>query len=575
MEILHRELKFEGRADETKRTIAAALSSDEPIERSFGFEILSHERGAVDLSRAQPALPLLFNHDPDQPIGSATNVRIEGGKLRADLRFAKTLKGEEIFRLVSDNHISGVSIGYSINKMDQTGERSGMPIYTATKWCIYETSVAPIPADHQGAGIGRSLNFNSGVTMETQNTRIDPAMQGRVLASERERVNELLAAGEQYAKHGGRELAQRAVLEGHDQTWLSAAIMERMTTNPSPSSTDLGLTGSDTKQYSILRAIRAIAENRPQDAGFELECDRTLKKKLGQEHRRGLLVPSDIQRRDLSAGAATAGGYLVGTKNMSFIELLRNASRVQELGATMMPGLTGNVTIPKQSAGATAYWVTEGAAITESQQTFGQLSLVPKTVGALTEITRQLLLQSDPSAEMLVMNDLSKIVALAVDLAAINGSGAAGQPTGVLQTAGIGSVAGASLGWAGVLNFQEDVSSANGLSKTCAYLTTPAVASLMAQRQRFTSTDSPLWAGNLLDGQMAGFRAAATNQVPASTMIFGDWSSLIIGEWSVLELLVNPFGPNFNAGNVLVRAMWSVDIGVRHSGAFSVATSIT
>jgi HK97 family phage major capsid protein len=184
------------------------------------------------------------------------------------------------------------------------------------------------------------------------------------------------------------------------------------------------------------------------------------------------------------------------------------------------------------------------------------------------------MLQSNPSADMLVMNDLAKVIALAIDQAGINGSGASGQPTGIITTAGIGSVTGTSLGYAGILEFQSDVASSNALAANCAYLTTPAVAALLAQRSRFTNTDTPLWLGNLLDGNVSGYRASSTMQMPAANMLFGDFSQVVIGSWSGIEIALNPYA-NFTAAITGVRAIATVDVGVRIPGAFSLATSIT
>ena len=239
--------------------------------------------------------------------------------------------------------------------------------------------------------------------------------------------------------------------------------------------------------------------------------------------------------------------------------------------------LAGEITIPKQTGANTAYWLsTESTAITEGNLTLGQLPLTPKNVGAYQEISRQLLLQSSPAVDTLVMNDLAKVVALAIDAAAISGSGTSGQPTGITNTAGIGSVVGTSLGWPGIVEFQTDVAGSNALinSATIGYVTTPLVAGALKQRQRFTSTDSPLWEGGLHDGMMAGCKAMSSAQMAAGTMLFGDWSQLVIGEWGVLEIAVNPF-TNFQAGIVGVRAIQTVDVGIRVPGAFSLATSIT
>jgi HK97 family phage major capsid protein len=280
-------------------------------------------------------------------------------------------------------------------------------------------------------------------------------------------------------------------------------------------------------------------------------------------------------RRDLTVATANAGGYAVGTSNQGFIELLRNSTIVFALGARRLGGLTDNVTIPRQSSGATAYWLsTEATAVTEAQLVLGQVSLTPKTVGAYTEISRLLTLQSNPDMENLVMADLAAQVGIDIDAKAINGSGSSGQPTGLLNTSGVGSVTGTSIAYAGIIEFMTDVFGNNALSQSSAFAGTGVVAGLLKQRVKFSSTASPLWEGRLEDGQVDGYRAMASNQVPSGTLIFGDWAQMIVAEWGVLEIAINP-AANFQAGIIGVRAMASIDIGVRVPGAFSIATSVT
>lgn len=342
----------------------------------------------------------------------------------------------------------------------------------------------------------------------------------------------------------------------------------------------MGLSGAETQRYSVLRAIRAMVDRDWSKAGFEREVHQAICQRAGLAEGKngGFYLPYEVQTRDMTAGTDSAGGYLVATDNLggNFIELLRNRTVVGKSGATFLSGLVGDVTVPKQTAGGTAYWLTnEATAITESNQTLGQLALTPKNVGAYTEISRQLMMQSSPSADQMVMNDLAKVLAIAIDAAALEGSGSSGQPTGISATSGIGAVTGTSLAYAGVLEFQTDVAGANALSSNCAYVTTPAVAALLSQRfTNATYGSNALWQGNILDGTVAGFKALSTLQVTAASMIFGDFSQVIIGEWGMLELALNPYA-NFAAAISGIRAIQSVDIGIRYAGAFSRATSIT
>jgi HK97 family phage major capsid protein len=368
-------------------------------------------------------------------------------------------------------------------------------------------------------------------------------------------------------------------------------LEERGRTNPQPASR-LGLTRPEAQRFSLGRAIVACRDGDWKNAPFELECSREVAKKLGRlMEPTNFFIPFEVMerpidqgvreylaslgRRDLTVATAGAGGFLVGTENIGFIEMLRNRSVAFRMGARRLSGLQGSVTVPRQSAAATAVWLAnEASTLTESQQTFVQMALAPKNVGAYTEISRQLLLQSSPGAEGIVTDDLAQVTATAVDLGVLEGSGASGQPTGISNTAGIGAVTGTTIAYAGILEFQTDVAAANVMPARGGYATTPAVAALLMQRQRFTSTDTPLWRGNVWNGEVSGFPAMSSNQLTAASMIFGDWQEVVVGEWGVLEVEVNPYA-NFQAGIIGVRAIYSMDVGVRRPFAFSRATSIT
>ena len=369
-------------------------------------------------------------------------------------------------------------------------------------------------------------------------------------------------------------------------------LEERGKSNPQPASR-LGLTGGETQRFSLSRAVVAAATNDWKLAGFELECSRAVAQKLGKvADERKFFVPFEVMerpldqqvrqyleglgRRDLTVATAGAGGFLVGTENIGFIEMLRNRSVAFRMGVRRLSGLQGSVTVPRQSAAATAVWLAnEASTITESQQTFVQMALSPKNVGAYTEISRQLLLQSSPGAEGIVTDDLAQVVATAVDLAVLEGSGSGGQPTGISATSGVGSVTGTSLAAGGVLEFQTDVASANVTPMRPGYVSTPAVAGLLMVRPELPTTGTTrLWTGNIWDGAMFGMPAMTSNQLTAASMIFGDWQETVVGEWGVLEVEVNPYA-NFVAGIIGVRAIYSMDVGVRRPFAFSRATSIT
>jgi len=350
---------------------------------------------------------------------------------------------------------------------------------------------------------------------------------------------------------------------------------------------ELGLSQDETKRFSIFRGINAILTGDWKHAGLEYEAHKEILKRTNDQNlsAKAFYVPYEIQTRQMPmraqrapldlAGGGANGGYLVDTVNQSFIELMRNSSVLLLAGCTRMSGLIGNVTIPRQVGAASAFWLADDATnITETEQTFGQLAMSPHNVGAYTTISRQLMIQSSPSAEGIVMSDLAKVTALAIDKAGINGLGSGGQPLGIINATSVAAISGTTTNYPTLVQFQAALAGANLLAQGCTYVGPPATAGLLMGRNRFANTDTPLWVGNMLTGQVAGFGAFSSNQMPAASLLFGDFSQVILAEWGVLAIEVNPYAV-FQAGIIGVRALTSVDVGVRYGAAFGYAATVT
>jgi HK97 family phage major capsid protein len=572
--------------NEESRSIELAFSSEAPVERSWGIEILGHAENEMDRGWiGGGTAPLLMDHNPREQVGVVESVTLgEDRMARAVVRFGRSARAEEVMRDVADGIRTNVSVGYELLDIREEPAKKGEPqTYRAVLWRPLEVSLVSIPAD-MTVGVGREAPASVLPQPKTQETGMDPEVKEAPAAraidegAEARRQKEIMDLA---LLANVREQGVDAVLKGESLESFRGKVLLARQGEAKPlgvAPAQLDMTPKEVARYSVFKAMRAAAENDWSEAGLELEAHRELAKRFNEKRgKRSFFVPLDIQKRDLSAVTASAGGRLVATDNMSFIEILRARSVAMRMGATSMSGLVGNVTIPTQSGAATAAWLAnETTAVSESDQTFGQMALSPKNVAAYTEISRQLMMQSSPSAEMIVMNDLAAVVALAVDNAAINGSGASGQPTGIVNTGSIGSVTGTTLAYSGVLEFQTDVLTANALVNpaSAGYVATPAVAAVLSGRSRFTNTDTPLWQGNLLDGTVAGFRAMSSTQIAAGRMLFGDFSQLVIAEWGALELDVNPYA-NFAAGITGVRAFYTVDIGVRYAASFSYSTAIT
>jgi HK97 family phage major capsid protein len=592
--------------DEAARTVQLAFASETPYERYWGIEILDCTSTAMRLGRLSTGGPLLCDHNTTDQIGVIESVQIGADRVaRAVVRFGRSDRAEEVFRDVVDGIRRNVSVGYQIHAatlIEAAGdpaEQNSADTYRVTDWEPYEVSIVAVPAD-ASVGIGRAAEASPVIQISSPPSFIKestvttaapevvalatPALTSQdvrnQVALERKSMQEILALGDTHERFGGRKLAAEAIEKCEGIDTLRSHIMNAMTAAQTTQATNLDLSKGDQKRFSVFKAIRALTDKSWKGAEFERECHDAILKRTGLQEavHGGFYMPLDVQKRDLTVGTPTAGGNMVATnlEPSNFIDLLRARSVLAQLGATMLPGLVGNVAVPKLTGAAIAYWLAnEATAINESQPTIGQLALAPKTLGAYTELSRLLMLQSTPAAEAMVMGDLAKILALAIDLGGLEGSGASGQPTGISATAGIGSVTGTSLALAGIIEFQTDVAAANALAVNSAYLTTPTIAGLLKGRARISSTDSKcLWEGNVLDGTVDGYRATTTTQLTAGSMVFGDFSQVVIGEWGMLEIALNPYA-NFASAITGIRAIQSVDVGVRQAAAFSRATSIT
>ncbi len=264
-----------------------------------------------------------------------------------------------------------------------------------------------------------------------------------------------------------------------------------------------------------------------------------------------------------------------------FIDRLRNATRVRALGATVLTGLRGNVTIPKRTASVATGWVAEDSPLGVSDPQFASIGLTPKHAGAISEWSRNMILQSSPDVEMLARDDMAKQLAEVLDAAAIYGTGTATQPTGILSTPGIGSVAAGTNGSVLTYDLLADlvgaVDDSNADGSSTAFLTNTRVRRALAKIK--TSYGEPLG----LDVLFQGKSAAYSNLVPStlakgtgtglSALIYGNWSELLIGVWSELDILVNPYDSTaYSKGNVRIRAMMTMDLAVRHAASFAAIT---
>lgn len=570
------------------RTAVLAFASEAPYERSWGIEVLDLGAKSIRMGRLKSGGPLLMDHDSRDQVGVIESVQIGADRVgRALVRFGKSARAEEVFADVADGIRRNVSVGYVIHAAQLESEAEGIGTYRITDWEPFEVSLVAVPADAT-VGVGRSATEQTHTQLEvimTEQTIDVRAEQQRGTEAERKRVADIISIGEQFKRYNADQLAPEAIRAGDSVDTFRSAILAKVSATPLPTS-DIGLTRKEQQAYSFVRVLHALANPRDakaQDAaGFELEASRAAAEAAGRASR-GVMIPSDILRRDLVVGTTTAGGHTVATDLLAadFITLLRNSMVVMGLGTRMLTGLQGSVAIPRHTGAATAYWVAESGAPTESQQAFDQVTMQPRTVGAFTDISRKLLLQSSIDVESFVRQDLATVLGQEIQRVAINGSGTAPEPRGILNVSGIGSVAGGTNGlaptWAHMVGLETEVAIDNADVGSLAYLTNAKVRGKLKTTYKDAGSGLSVWA----DGNtpLNGYQAAVTNAVPSnltkgtssgvcSAVIMGNFADLIIGMWGGLDLMADPYTGS-TSGTVRIVALQDVDVAVRHAESFA------
>lgn len=588
------ERSFELRAaDADTRTVEIAFSSEEPYERWFGSEVLNHDLQSVRLDRLNGGAAVLVNHDTNDQVGVVESARIDADRRgRAVIRFSRSQRGEEIFQDVQDGIRKLVSVQYKIHKYD-TEERAGQSdLVTVTDWEPHEVSIVAIPADTT-VGIGRSTEIKPEETIMTEEVKeikentVDEAerekIRGKLRTDETNRIDAIRQAAERFEVE---EIGRQAISEGWSlpkfQEKALEVVGERNNKARAESEHDgeVDLSQKDQKRFSMLRLMEAIAN--PNDrtaqkrAAFELEVSAEAQRGFGSDFKcRGEFIPSNLlAQRDLSAGTATDGAELVATNLLagSYIEVLRNSMVMAQAGITMLPGLVGNVDIPRQTSGAASTWISaEDGDATESEAQFDQVSLAPKDLACYTEVTRRLIQQSTPAIEGIVLRDLAIAQALGIDSAVLYGSGSSGQPRGVANQTGINTLdlAAADPTYAELIAIITKVLEDNALSGSLRWMISPAGWEALST----TSKQASGVEGNFILGdnaRIAGYDYNVSNQVTTEEYFFGDWSQVLLGEWGGLEMNVDPYTHSLK-GKIRYITFKTVDVAVRHPESFCYA----
>ena len=597
-ESLQRSFEFDrNKIDEESRTIEIGVSSEEPVMRNFGYEVLGHREEEIDMSfMAQGRSPLLLDHDSTKQIGVVERFGIDKDNKRtvAKVRFSKSRMAQEVFEDVKDGIRQNISVGYQVNKMEKEGEREGIPVYRVQGWTPLEVSAVSIPADQSRlVGFGRSKdvqvksNKPEEITMENTENKtpeVNPNEIREQLAKDNAAILDLAA------KHNKRDLGHDAVSAGMSLEQFRGQLLETLANKPLDLPSNVEMNETEQRDYSLLKAVREAASGTL--SGLEKEVSDEIASRTGKSAR-GFYMPTNINfgKRDQTVGTNSQGGFLKPTDHLAdqFIEALYARLRIGEAGAQVLNGLVGDVAIPKlATATSNSAFVAEGSAPSEGAAVFSQVTMSPKTLAAYVDVSRKLMMQSDPSVEAVLRNDIINTFARKIDEVAIEGGGS-NEPSGIIASSTGNVVAigtnGGAISYSKVVDMVEAVEVDNAIindESTC-FLGNPKVTANL----RTTGKQASGVEGNFIlgeDNKILGYDYKSSTLVPSdlskgtgsnlSALLFGDFSQLLLGFYSGVDVVVDQSSLSTSGGTRLAFFQ-DLDIALRHDDAFSVCKDIT
>ena len=641
--------------EKTDETLTFSFSSEAPVDRWFGREILVHEEGSVDLGRMNDGGVYLWNHNRDVVLGVAEKAWLgDDRRLYSTVRWSpNTLeKGSEEYKRRQDVEagiVRNVSFAYEINKIDERADG-----FYVTEWNVLEVSSVSVPAD-QTVGLGRAMDepaaepeptaeptpepsapaeptvtidpelVKSAVSkalhsltaqaaertdtpvqtlMTTETINVEEVAQSARIA-ERERVASIKSMCDQFQLS---ELAEKLINDDASIDAARAVVMEQIGMRKvsfegrvhDAGGAELGLSKREVKRYSFLRVAQYLADPNPRTAeaaGFELEVARAAQAKHSRSAN-GVLIPWEVLGSSRAAetpgqvvGTFGDGGALVGTDRLDaqFIDLIRNRSAFLNSGLTMLSGLEGNVEIPKKLSSSQYYFVGENAEVANSKLTFGLVNMIPRTIGVRVPISRRMMIQSSPDVENLVRIDMAESVALGMDYTIGYGTGSNGQPLGIINTTGIGSVTlgggtakafPTTLGgdgstthncgdWADYVDLETELAIDNLDAGSMRYTGNSVVRGALKQTLRASSAGSDYIMTD--GGTVNGYQFTVSNQMQLNDVLFGNFADCVVGMWSGLDVVVDPYTQSAS-GQVILTVHQDFDVAVRRPQSFALGT---
>lgn len=592
MQKFTRELQI-NTAIEKDKLVEFSVASSEPFfraddDRNEGYyEVLEISEQAIDFSRlVDEKTPLLLEHDTDKQIGVVEKAWIEDGKLKANVRFSKNAKAQEILNDVKDCIRRNVSVGYIVMETRLQQNPGDFPTVYVTRWQPYEISIVSCPADHTVGylrnldikPIGQDINMNDNedvkeeVVEKTEETVVDenPAQKQVETVTTTEEVKEeakvleevdetedILAAGE---LAGEEDLARQCIKEKRSLKEFKQLVKNKRNFKGNNSM-------ENKKRYSITKAIRSIWKG-TKDAEYEMNLSQTASRNL-QADDHDLFIPMN-ELRALGPGAGS-GGALINTTYLptEYVPLLRPELSLEKTGFHTIPSDGNPVSFAVMTSGATAAMYDLDGQLTDSDPKFTLKTLTPKKAGICVPIPFSLILQAQPEADAVVEEDMVNAIKELRDKMILIGSGTSNEPTGIYATSGVNEVPVSGIySWEGVVEAEAAIRKTNVTGNLYWVMNSN-------DKAKFETTLKDTVAGATYlceDNKIKGYEVVVNNFLADGQIILGDFTDVAVAEFGPLKIKVDDISLAKKQAIQVIMDM-EFDCCVRRPGSFTVVKS--
>jgi HK97 family phage major capsid protein len=588
--------------NETDRTIDLSFSSETPVLQStiFGdtfYEILAHDDGAVDLTRANDGASLLYNHDSNQLIGTIVKSYIEDRKGRALVRMSAVGDADNKFKQVLEGILTKTSVGYQRMAMEATGQEiDGIPVYRTTRWIVLECSLVAVPADTSTA-IGRNLETNNKQDQEiTQTKKVNRKMENEtkietsvatpvvdvegikrtVIETESQRVNAIAEYADAFDVSAS---VTRSFIADRTKTVkdFSEAVKAERAKQPvvKIDAGNIGMTPKEAQRFSISKALKAHRAGNWTGAEFEKEAIEASEKKNASIGRAakfgGFFLPAEVAAKRTNTPMTKAGTSLVQTTvdgSGIFEYLFEDAGLVNLIGRKPS-GLVGDVQYPVQTGAAgVSYIDPETGTVTQADASFGTANIKPKYAMAKVVIPQTLLRQSAIVLDSFLEQHIGLAFNDSIEDKIINGTGLLGTPTGLIPsiTTSVDSND-TKLAYTDIVKLVTAIKKGH-VKNNIVFVTTPEIEGFLASNPISTTLASTMM---LVDGKVYGRPLIATTHAPSNTIIAGSFDESVLGFWNSVEIKLDEI-TGADSGALTVRGYLAYDFNIGRAAAFAKIT---